>query len=207
MTHAPGAEPTPTAAPAEPSPSVAEPPPVSVEIDLTEQRAYLLKNGRQFTSSPISSGRFGHLTPTGDFKIIEKDLDHESSLYGKIVDRSGRTIIADADSDMSVPRGCRFVAAPMRYFMRFDGANGMHAGHLPGYPASHGCVRLPKEMAVLFFNSVEIGTPVHVFGKTPARKPSSRVVSRPETVRRPAARRPEPPRRRNFFERLFGPSR
>jgi hypothetical protein len=68
---------------------------------------------------------------------------------------------------MRVPAGGKFIPAPMRYFMRFEGANGMHAGYLPGYPASHGCVRLPEQNAIAFFNSVEVGTPVTVFGTTP----------------------------------------
>ena len=139
----------------------------SVEIDLQEQTAYLLRNGRVVMASPIASGRYGHLTPTGSFKLLEKEQNHYSSIYGKIVDRWGRTVVADADADMPVPQGGKFVPAPMRYFMRFSGANGMHAGYLPGYPASHGCVRLPEQNAVAFFNAVEVGTPVTVFGRTP----------------------------------------
>ena len=139
----------------------------SVEIDLQEQRAYLLENGRPVLASPISSGRYGHLTETGSFKVIEKERNHYSSIYGKIVDASGRTVVADADVDMKVPSGCRFVPAPMPYFMRFHGSDGMHAGYLPGYPASHGCVRMPDQYAVAFFNAVSVGTPVRVFGRTP----------------------------------------
>src|SRR5207248_1297302 len=48
-----------------------------------------------------------------------------------------------------------------------NGADGMHAGYLPGYPASHGCVRMPEQLAIAFFNSVGVGTPVTVFGRTP----------------------------------------
>ncbi len=140
----------------------------SVEIDLQEQRAYLLENGRPVLASPISSGRYGHLTEDGSFKVIEKERNHYSSIYGKIVDASGRTVVADADVDMKVPSGCRFVPAPMPYFMRFHGSDGMHAGYLPGYPASHGCVRMPDQYAVAFFNAVSVGTPVTVFGRTPA---------------------------------------
>lgn len=140
---------------------------VSVEIDLEEQRAYLLENRRVVLETPISSGRAGHHTRAGRFKVTEKDLNHRSSIYGKIIDARGRTLIADADTDMPVSAGGRFVPAPMRYFLRFDGANGMHAGYLPGYAASHGCVRLPEEMAKAFYRAVEIGTPVNVFGKTP----------------------------------------
>ena len=139
----------------------------SVEIDLQEQRSYLLENGRPVLASPISTGRYGHLTETGSFKVIEKERNHYSSIYGKIVDGSGRTVVADADVDMKVPSGCRFVPAPMPYFMRFHGSDGMHAGYLPGYPASHGCVRMPDQYAVAFFNAVSVGTPVTVFGRTP----------------------------------------
>ena len=141
-----------------------------MEIDLQEQRAYLLQNGRPVLASPISSGRYGHLTEGGSFKVIEKERNHYSSIYGKIVDASGRTVVADADVDMKVPSGCRFVPAPMPYFMRFHGSDGMHAGYLPGYPASHGCVRMPDQYAVAFFNAVSVGTPVTVFGRTPVNR-------------------------------------
>jgi len=99
----------------------------SVEIDLQEQRAYLLQNGRPVLASPISSGRYGHLTKTGSFTVLEKERNHYSSMYGKIIDANGNTVVADADADMQVPRGGKFIPAPMRYFMRFDGADGMHA--------------------------------------------------------------------------------
>jgi lipoprotein-anchoring transpeptidase ErfK/SrfK len=151
---------------------------ISVEIDLEEQAAYLLKNGRPVLASPISSGRYGHLTKTGVFEILEKEQTHFSSMYGKIVDARGNTIVADADADMSVPRGGKFVPAPMHYFMRFNGADGMHAGILPGYPASHGCVRMPQEYAIAFFNSVSVGTPVTVIGRTPTRRYWSQAGSR-----------------------------
>ncbi len=142
-------------------------PSTSIEIDLRDQTAYLIRNGRAVLSAPISSGREGHFTETGSFKVIEKERDHFSSLYGRIEDARGNTIVADADADMPVPRGGRFVPAPMRYFVRFNSAIGMHAGYLPGYPASHGCVRLPEEKAIAIFNAVEVGTPVTVFGRTP----------------------------------------
>jgi lipoprotein-anchoring transpeptidase ErfK/SrfK len=141
--------------------------PYRVEIDLGQQTAYLIRGRRVVMQSPISSGRYGHLTETGSFKVIEKELNHHSSIYGKIVDAYGRTVVADADVDMKVSRGGRFIPAPMRYFMRFHGADGMHAGYLPGYAASHGCVRMPEQLAIAFFNSVEVGTPVQVFGRTP----------------------------------------
>jgi hypothetical protein len=127
-------------------PAVAQTPTTSIEIDLRDQTAYLIRNGRAVLSTPISSGRSGHFTETGSFKVIEKERNHFSTLYGRIEDARGNTIVADADADMPVPRGCRFVPAPMPYFVRFNSATGLHAGYLPGYPASHGCVRLPEKM-------------------------------------------------------------
>lgn len=141
--------------------------PYSIEIDLQTQTAYLIRDGRAVLSTPISSGRYGHFTETGAFKVIEKERNHFSNIYGRIVDARGHTVVADADSDMRVPRGGKFIPAPMRYFVRFDGANGLHAGILPGYAASHGCVRLPEQNAIAIFNAVDVGTPVTVFGRTP----------------------------------------
>jgi lipoprotein-anchoring transpeptidase ErfK/SrfK len=141
--------------------------PFRVEIDLQDQVALLLRGRGVVLESPISSGRYGHLTQTGSFKVIEKELNHHSSIYGKIVDANGRTIVADADVDMKVPHGGKFVPAPMHYFMRFHEADGMHAGYLPGYPASHGCVRMPEQLAIAFYRAVDVGTPVTVFGRTP----------------------------------------
>ena len=138
----------------------------SVEIDLQEQRAYLLRHGRMILESPVSTGRANYRTPTGRFRIIEKDMDHRSSLYGKIVDAQGRTLVADADADMPLPSGAKFVNAPMHYFLRFSDAIGLHAGYLPGYAASHGCVRMPQQFAAAFFNAVQVGSPVTVFGTT-----------------------------------------
>ncbi len=85
-----------TATAAVPSPTPRSP--YSIEIDLEHQRAYLLKDGNKIAVSPISSGRAGHLTPTGNFEIVEKDLNHFSNLYGKIVEAgSGRVVKSGAD--------------------------------------------------------------------------------------------------------------
>jgi lipoprotein-anchoring transpeptidase ErfK/SrfK len=139
----------------------------AVELDLTFQKAYLLYDGRMLMESPICSGRPGHATPTGSFRITDKDISHVSSIYGRIVDRYGRTVVADADVDMPTPAGTRFLNAPMHYFMQFAPGIGLHAGYLPGYPASHGCVRMPEQYAVAFFRAVSAGTPVTVFGSAP----------------------------------------
>ncbi|HEX8281686.1 MAG TPA: L,D-transpeptidase [Chthoniobacterales bacterium] len=163
-----------------------------VEIDLQQQMAYLIRGRQLVLSSPISSGRSGYNSTAGSFKIVQKERNHFSNLYGKIVDARGRTIVADADADMKVPRGGRFMRAAMRYFMRYNGGEGMHAGYLPGYPASHGCVRMPEEMAIAFFNAVDVGTPVHVFGRTSLQREYSRYGPQPAQRRAQRQYRPRP---------------
>jgi lipoprotein-anchoring transpeptidase ErfK/SrfK len=124
----------------------------------------LLAGEEVVVDSPISSGKRGHSTPTGSFTILEKDANHHSSIYGDFVDKSGRVVRAGVSSRIdSAPSGTRFVGAPMKWFMRltYDGV-GMHVGILPGYPASHGCIRMPGEAARLFYERVKNGTPVRV---------------------------------------------
>ena len=134
-----------------------------VEISISKQRAYLLVNGERAIDSPISSGKNAGMTPRGDFKVLEKDPEHHSNIYGNFVDSRGRVVRSGVSMRIdSAPSGTRFTGAPMRYFMRFADAVGMHVGILPGYPASHGCVRMPAEIAPLFYKSVKVGTPVTV---------------------------------------------
>ena len=177
--------------------------PYRIELDLGQQTAYLIRGRQVMMQSPISSGRYGHLTETGSFKVIEKERNHFSSLYGKIVDAQGNTVVADADADMKVPRGGKFIPAPMRYFMRFTGAIGMHAGYLPGYPASHGCVRMPEELAIAFFERVEVGTPVRVFGRTPRTNFYYRYGPQPLN-RQPWLGRPNDPRYGRVYDPRYG---
>ena len=135
-----------------------------IVIKLSEQIAYFYKGTKLVGKSKISSGSEGHRTPTGNFRITEKDRDHRSNLYGVFKTSDGRVVNNDVDTrkDLPPPRGLHFEGADMFHFMRFNGAIGMHAGHLPGYPASHGCVRMPPGMAKRFFENVAIGTPVLV---------------------------------------------
>jgi hypothetical protein len=137
----------------------------AIEIDLTNQEAYLTDHGRVILKSPICSGRPGHETPTGDFRVTDKDLNHASSFYGFLGNPATKQIVVpDADKDMKVPPGLEFVQAPMRYYVQFQPAIGLHAGFLPGHPDSHGCIRMPEQYAVEFFEAAKVGTPVHVHG-------------------------------------------
>ena len=135
-----------------------------VVINLTQQTAYLFENGRVALISPIASGKEGWGTPTGRFRIIKKDLNHVSGDFGLVVDSYGRIVSPDATPRSAVPAGCRYIPAPMPDYMQFGRYLGMHAGYLPGYPASHGCVRMPRDLAAEFFARVQVGTPVEVIG-------------------------------------------
>jgi lipoprotein-anchoring transpeptidase ErfK/SrfK len=143
----------------------------AVVINLTEQAAYLFEDGRVAFVSPIASGKEGWGTPTGSFRVISKDLNHQSGNFGLVIDSYGRIVNPNAVPGSYVPPGCRYIPAPMPYFMEFRKYVGMHAGFLPGYPASHGCVRMPRDLAAEFFARVRIGTPVKVIG-------SARTVTR-----------------------------
>ncbi len=132
-----------------------------IVISLGEQRAYFYKGNHLVGVSLISTGREGFSTPTGRFKIIQKNANHRSNLYGDYVDDYGNVVVKDVDVKKDPkPPGTRFLGAEMPYFMRVHGGVGMHAGFLPGYPASHGCIRMPKFMAQTFFANAPVGTPV-----------------------------------------------
>jgi ankyrin repeat protein len=103
-----------------------------VEISLDEQKAELLRSGVPVFTAPISSGRKGFATPTGEFVVTDKHRDHRSSIYQE---------------------------AKMPFFMRLSCRDfGLHEGILPGRPASHGCIRLPGAAARKFFREIPIGT-------------------------------------------------
>ena len=135
----------------------------SVLISLGEQRAYFYKGNDLVGVSLISTGREGLETPSGKFKIIQKDKDHKSSQFGDYVDATGGLIKKDIDVKVDPkPPGAIFDGAKMPFFMRIVGGTGMHAGFLPGYPASHGCIRMPEFMAEAFFRNISVGTPVTI---------------------------------------------
>ena len=133
-------------------------------VSLSKQRLYLMTGEQIYIDSPISSGKAGHSTPTGHFSVMEKDANHRSSIYGNFVDRKGRVVRSGISSKIdSAPSGTRYQGAPMKWFCRLTSTGvGFHIGVLPGYPASHGCIRLPEDMAPLIYQKVKVGTPVRV---------------------------------------------
>ena len=137
-----------------------------VRIDLSEQTAYFYCGDLKVGQSRVATGKPGHSTPTGSFTIMEKVAHQRSNLYGRIYDSSGNVVVGDADTRRhSVPSGGKYVGAPMPYWMRLTGSGiGMHVGAIPnpGSPASHGCVRMPREMARTLFEKAPVGTRVTI---------------------------------------------
>jgi hypothetical protein len=99
--------------------------PVAMVVSITEQRAYVYRNGILIGATTVSTGRPGHQTPTGVFTVLQKQKEHRSTIYD---------------------------SAPMPYMERLTwGGVALHAGGLPGYPESHGCIHLPSEFARRLF--------------------------------------------------------
>ncbi|MES2995492.1 MAG: L,D-transpeptidase family protein [Verrucomicrobiota bacterium] len=138
--------------------------PPMIRINRAQQKASFYKGGLLVGVSKISSGTEDHGTPPGAYKITQKNKDHKSSAYGVFKDRAtGQTTNDNVDIRVDKPKSSEiFYHAPMPNFMRFNGGIGMHTGYLPGYPASHGCIRMPHYMSTKFFENVSIGTPVIV---------------------------------------------
>jgi len=121
----------------------------TIEVDLRKQRIYAKENGRVVFTGAISSGKKNHRTPSGTFRILGKNRFHRSNIYPS-------------------PRG----GAKMPYMQRLThGGIAIHQGRLPGYPASHGCIRVSKKTAQKLWRWTRIGTKVTLHnGKRVKRK-------------------------------------
>lgn len=136
---------------------------VTIRISLPDQIAEFKRGDRDIGWSYVATGREGHGTSAGSYKITEKIVDKYSNRYGWIEDEFGNVVNGDAKPTDKVPEGMVYVPAPMPYWMRLTSYGiGMHGGLIPepGKPASHGCIRLPKEFVATLFDAVEVGTPV-----------------------------------------------
>lgn len=122
-------------------PQLAPAGPMTIVISLPQQLLYVYRNGVRIGASTVSSGKRRHRTPTGVFTILQKQVEHHSNLYDD---------------------------APMPFMQRltWDGV-ALHAGHLPGYPASHGCVRLPLDFAKVFYEETKSGATVIITDDKP----------------------------------------
>ena len=108
--------------------------PILIIVSIPDQLVHVYRNGVRIAASTCSTGKPGHRTPTGVFKILQKDKHHRSSTYSN---------------------------APMPNMNRLTWSGiALHAGNLPGYPASHGCVRLPMQFSELLFGITRTGMTV-----------------------------------------------
>ncbi len=136
----------------------------SLVVSLSRQRAFLFVEDEVAIDTPVSTGKRRGMTVPGVYSVLQKQAEHRSALHGEFVDREGRTVRAGVSTRIDpAPSGTTFRNTPMPYFLRLtEDGFGLHAGHLPGYPASHGCVRLPADIAPLVFQRVRVGTVVKI---------------------------------------------
>ncbi|MEY2491139.1 MAG: hypothetical protein QOH24_90 [Verrucomicrobiota bacterium] len=134
-----------------------------IVVHVSEQRAYFYRGRKIVGESTVSTGKRGFDTPPGHYHVIEKDKDHVSSEFGDYIKADGAVVKSNIDVRKdSQPKGTHFDGARMPYFMRFNGGYGMHAGYVPRFRASHGCIRLPARMAMHFYENASEDTPVIV---------------------------------------------
>ncbi len=163
-------------------------------VELDQQRVYLYQRSQLVAVSKISSGRRNHRTETGLFSVASKDPKHRSNIYGDFVDTaSGDVVLGNVDARLdAAPAGAVFKGASMANFVRLAYGGkpspiGFHAGMLPGYPASHGCLRLPRQTSEYFIKNLPTGLPVLVLGEKFGVPHGARQAGSP------AKKRPAPP--------------
>ena len=132
-------------------------------VHIGEQKAYFYKGKTLVGETTVSTGKPGFSTPPGRYTVLSKNADHVSSLFGDYVDDYGNVVRSNIDSRKDArPKGSHFDGARMPYAMFFRGGYAMHQGYVPPFAASHGCIRLPGQMAARFFENAPVGTSVTV---------------------------------------------
>jgi len=132
-------------------------------VILTEdQRARLYINDIIAIDFPICTGTDDYPTPKGSFKITQKVIEHRSNLYGSFVDGDGNFIATNIRSSDTKPKGTRYQGARMPYWMRFNGAIGIHEGLVYREESSHGCVRVTPEAAPVIYEKLNNGSTIIV---------------------------------------------
>lgn len=155
----------------------------SIRISIPEQRGLLLYQGEHVAIDfPVATGRRAFPTKPGDYNVLAKETRHHSNLYGKYIDPTTKDVLA-ADVDVTrdpKPEGALFVGSPMPYFLRLTNAGlGMHVGRVPGYPVSHGCIRVPSGVMPRIYRKMPLGAPVSVIATSfdlPEPNPKAKAV-------------------------------
>lgn len=161
---------------------------LAVRMNLASQIATFERGGRPIGWSYVCSGKPGHVTPPGNFTILEKQEVQFSDRYGWLADVTGKVTLGDATPATPVPPGEYYSPAPMYHWMRLTTYGiGMHAGEIrvPGVAASHGCVRLPGDLATKLYAAAVVGTPVTIIAPEGGQRQEKRGVKRhhPKSVR------------------------
>lgn len=133
-------------------------------VCIPQQRARLYVNGKVAYDWPVSTGTRGHETPTGVFRILDRETNHHSNRYGKFISAAGKTVNSNADTSKGIPDGVKFSPASMPHWNRltWDGV-GIHGGKVvPGKRLSHGCIRTPYDVARKLFQYTRKDLPVYV---------------------------------------------
>jgi len=134
-----------------------------IVVHIGEQQAYFYKGRQLVGQTTVSTGKPGFSTPPGHYTVVSKDAGHVSTVFGDYVGDYGNVVRSNIDSRKDPrPRGTHFDGARMPYAMFFRGGYAMHQGYVPPFAASHGCIRLPGQMAVRFFENAPVGTRVTV---------------------------------------------
>jgi len=136
-----------------------------IVISVSKQRGYMYNGSTLILDYAVATGKSKYPTPEKTYTVLKMiESDKRSSLYGKIYNAEGSVVNSNANSRKdTIPEGGKFVGASMPYWMRlsWDGI-GMHQGHVPHYPASHGCIRTHKNIVKQVFGKVQLGTKVIV---------------------------------------------
>lgn len=138
---------------------------VNVQINLTTQKAVVKRGSRVIGWCFVATGKEGRGTPAGSYRVMEKLVEKYSNKYGWVEDEFGNVTNGDATPGVKLKPGEKYFPAPMPYWQRLTSYGiGMHIGVIPepGKPASHGCIRMPKDFCPLFFEVTKVGTPVRI---------------------------------------------
>jgi len=138
---------------------------VKVQINLTTQKAVVKRGDYMIGWCYVATGKEGRGTPAGNYFVQEKIVDKYSNKYGWVEDEMGNVTNGDATPGVKLKPGEKYFPAPMPYWHRLTSYGiGMHIGIIPepGKPASHGCIRMPKDFTPRLYEVTKVGTPVKI---------------------------------------------
>lgn len=149
---------------------------VRVKVSIKNQAAYVMEGSKPLLVMPVTVGTSKNPTPRGNFRIYKKEHYRRANTHGYAIHSSGRVIPCYLRKK---PAGWKFKGTPMPYWCEFKSAYGFHTGWMKPFPASHGCLRMHKNVAPKFFRLVSQGTPVNISRTQPEDATVGRNIPRP----------------------------